>query len=38
MSKGYISDMNILEELFPIEKNGIANPNIEELRNVFLTE
>ena len=27
-SRGHISDMKILEELFPIEKNGIANPNI----------
>ena len=38
LSKGYISDMIILEELFPIEKNGIVNPNIEELRDIFLTE
>ncbi len=36
LSKGYISDMKILEELFPIEKNGIANPNIEELKDIFL--
>jgi hypothetical protein len=38
LSKGYISDMIILEELFPIEKNGIVNPNIEELKDIFLTE
>ena len=38
LSKGYISDMIILEELFPIEKNGIINPNIEELKDIFLTE
>ena len=38
LSKGYISDMKILEELFPIEKNGIVNPNIEELKDIFLTE
>jgi DNA-binding Lrp family transcriptional regulator len=37
-SKGFISDMKILEELFPIEKDGIANPNIEELKDIFLTE
>ncbi len=37
LSKGYISDMKILEELFPIEKNGIVNPNIEELKDIFLT-
>jgi DNA-binding Lrp family transcriptional regulator len=36
LSKGYISDMKILEELFPIEKNGIVNPNIEELKDIFL--
>ena len=38
LSKGYISHMTILEELFPIEKNGIVNPNIEELKDIFLTE
>ncbi len=38
LSKGYISDMIILEEMFPIEKNGIVNPNIEELKDIFLTE
>ena len=38
LSKGYISDIKILEELFPIEKNGIVNPNIEELKDIFLTE
>ena len=38
LSKGYISDMKILEELFPIEKNGIVNPNIEELKDIFLIE
>ena len=38
LSKGYISDMKILEELFPIEKNGIVNPNVEELKDIFLTE
>ena len=38
LSKGYISDMEILEELFPIEKNGIANPNIEELKDMFLMD
>ncbi len=38
LSKGYISHMIILEELFPIEKNGIVNPNIEELKDIFLTE
>ena len=36
LSKGYISHMIILEELFPIEKNGIVNPNIEELKDIFL--
>jgi hypothetical protein len=30
--------MIILEEMFPIEKNGIVNPNIEELKDIFLTE
>jgi DNA-binding Lrp family transcriptional regulator len=38
LSKGYISHTIILEELFPIEKNGIVNPNIEELKDIFLTE
>jgi DNA-binding Lrp family transcriptional regulator len=38
LSKGYISHIIILEELFPIEKNGIVNPNIEELKDIFLTE
>ena len=38
LSKGYISHMIILEEMFPIEKNGIVNPNIEELKDIFLTE
>jgi len=38
LAKGYISHMIILEELFPIEKNGIVNPNIEELKDIFLTE
>ena len=37
LSKGYISNMIILEELFPIEKNGIVNPNIEKLKDIFLT-
>ena len=36
LSNGYISDMKILEELFPIKKNGIVNPNIEELKDTFL--
>ena len=36
--KSYISHMIILEEMFPIEKNGIVNPNIEELKDVFITE
>jgi len=35
LSKGYISDMRILEDMFPIEKNGIVNPNIEELKDMF---
>ncbi len=38
LSREYISDMRILEELFPIEKNGIVNPNIEELKDIFLTK
>ena len=38
LSRDYISEMRILEELFPIEKNGIVNPNIEELKNTFLTD
>ena len=38
LSGGYISEMRILEELFPIEINGIVNPNIEELKDIFLTD
>jgi DNA-binding Lrp family transcriptional regulator len=38
LSKGYIDHMIILEELFPIEKNGIVNPNIYELKDIFLPE
>lgn len=34
----YISDIQTLEVIFPIEKNGFVNPNIKELKEIFLTE
>ncbi|UCD13776.1 MAG: hypothetical protein JSW60_09515, partial [Thermoplasmatales archaeon] len=34
----YISDTKILQVIFPIEKNGFVNPNIEEVKNIFLTD
>ena len=37
LSKGFISHTVILEELFPMEKQGIVNPNIENLKEIFLT-
>jgi len=35
MIKGYISDMQVLEVVFPIEKSGFDNPNREEFREYF---
>ncbi len=37
-AEGYISEIKTLEVLFPIEKGGFVNPNIEELKDVFLTD
>jgi Lrp/AsnC family transcriptional regulator len=37
-AEGYVSDVQVLEVIFPVEKNRIVNPNIEELKDMFLTE
>jgi DNA-binding Lrp family transcriptional regulator len=33
---GYVADTQLLQELFPIRKSGIKNPNIEKLREFLL--
>ena len=35
LSKDYISDIKILEDLFPVKKNFIPNPNITNLKDLF---
>ena len=37
-AEGYISDVQVLEVIFPIEKSGIVNPNINEIRDFFAME
>lgn len=32
---GIIKDVNILEDVFPVEKGGIINPNVEKLKEFF---
>ena len=34
-AEGYVSDIQVLEVIFPVEKNGTINPNIEEIKNYF---
>jgi len=34
-AEDYISDIQVLEVIFPVEKNGIINPNIKELEDFF---
>jgi len=33
--EGFISDIQVLESIFPIEKNGIINPKLEEFNDFF---
>jgi hypothetical protein len=33
--KDYVSDMHVLEVVFPLEKSGFDNPNREEFREYF---
>ena len=35
---GHLFDIRVLEVLFPVEENGICNPNPEEINGFFLTE
>ena len=37
-SEGFVSDIQVLEVIFPVEKNGIVNPNIKELESLFSIE
>jgi len=37
-AEGYISDVQVLEVIFPVEKNGTINPNLKELENYFKLE
>lgn len=34
----YISDANVLEVLFPIERNGFGNPNVKAFKEFFLKD
>ncbi|UCD13766.1 MAG: hypothetical protein JSW60_09465, partial [Thermoplasmatales archaeon] len=33
-----ISDIQVLEVIFPVEKNGFVNPNIKEIEDFFTIE
>ncbi len=35
-SEGYISDNLVLEVIFPVEINGISNPNVKEVEEFFM--
>jgi DNA-binding Lrp family transcriptional regulator len=35
-SEGYVEDLQILETIFPVEINGISNPNVREIEDYFL--
>jgi len=37
-AEGYVSDVQVLEVIFPVEKNGIVNPNIKEIKDLFAME
>ena len=37
-AEGYVSDIQVLEVIFPIEKNGIDNPNVKEIESLFSIE
>ena len=34
--KDYVQKIDILEVIFPITKNGVQNPNIEDFKNIFI--
>jgi Lrp/AsnC family transcriptional regulator len=34
--KDYVQKIDILEVIFPIAKNGVQNPNVEEFKNIFI--
>ncbi len=36
MFKDYVQKIDILEVIFPISKNGIQNPNVEDFKNIFI--
>jgi len=38
MLSGHLFDIQVLEVLFPVEENGICNPNLEGINDFFLTE
>jgi DNA-binding Lrp family transcriptional regulator len=33
--KGYVQDLQILDVVFPVEKNGFTNPNVKEFKEFF---
>jgi len=35
-SEGYIADTEVLEVIFPVEINGISNPNTKEIEEFFM--
>ena len=37
-AEGYVSDVQVLEVIFPVEKNGIVNPNVKEIEDLFAIE
>ena len=37
-SEGYVSDIQVLEVIFPVEKNGIINPNLKEIESLYSIE
>jgi len=37
-AEGFISDIQVLEVLFPVEKNNCTNPNLDEIRGFFLCD
>lgn len=36
MFKDYVQKIDILEVIFPISKNGLQNPNVEDFKNIFI--
>ncbi len=36
MFNGYISDIQIQEVIFPVEKNNFTNPNLDHIKEFFV--